>query len=403
MVRHLHARRATRAVLVSLLSIAALPALAKDRLHTLQIFNGPNGGAPETPLLADGHGGFYGATYMGGAANLGTVFHVAADGSVSTIHEFAAGTGAAHPFANLLLQDDGSLIGGALRADGKTGSVVYKLSSSGRENVLHRFTKKSGAGYGQIWGLAKGPDGAIYGTTLNGGPFHCGALFRMTADGKTTAAHVFGGNANNDGCSPTGAPLFDAAGNLYGVTGMGGAGTSGNGGTVYRLAADGSYSLLHSFSTFPAPGDGKTPTGPVARDAHGNLYGATYEGDTSTAQGGVVWRVAKDGSYSVVHAFSGDWTRDGDGASPYGGVIADASGNLYGTTSHGGVGNNGAVFKIARSGRERVLHSFLAIDGAYPVAAPTLDANGDLVGTTTICGIDGGACQQGTVYRLKRS
>ncbi|HWA92294.1 MAG TPA: choice-of-anchor tandem repeat GloVer-containing protein [Rhizomicrobium sp.] len=388
---------ALAAALVAATSTAALA--GEHRLHTLQFFHGADGASPQSALIPDGAGSYYGATVSGGGADLGTVFRLAADGSVTTLHEFRAGHGAAHPSGQLVLLSDGSVAGAGDRADGKDGAVIFKLSPSGRETVLHRFGKHDPAGLGLTGGVAKGADDSLYGVTASGGRYGCGTLFHLTETGAVEVLHDFAGFANNDGCTPEfTVPLLDAQGSLYGVTRMGG---FSGWGVIYRRAADGTYSILHNFTNFPDQGDGAGPTGPLLRDAQGNLYGTTEYGDVTIAGGGAVWRLAPDGGFRLLHAFSG-LVGDQDGIDPLGGVTEDADGNLYGTTRQGGQANFGTVFKIAPNGRARVLHWFDILDGTDPVAGPTLDGQGNLLGTTMLCGVDDGSCGKGTVYRLTR-
>ena len=195
------------------------------------------------------------------------------------------------------------------------------------------------------------------------------------------------------GSAPDGGVVQDAAGNLYGATTSGGTGncSGGNGGcgTVFRIAPDGSATVLHSFA---GGSDGAIPYGGVVMDKDGNLYGTTLiGGGTGCHDGcGTVFKVAPDGSETVVHAFKGG----SDGAQPYASVVLDASGNLYGTTEHGGVGNGGCsydgagtVFEITPDGNEKILHSFLGSpDGCLPDGPLIMDRDGSLFGTTSFGG-----------------
>jgi uncharacterized repeat protein (TIGR03803 family) len=156
--------------------------------------------------------------------------------------------------------------------------------------------------------------------------------------------------------------IFDAAGNLYGVTGTGGPQT---GGTVFKLTPSGSGTWsakpLHDFITGPT--DGQSPRASVTFDAAGNLYGTTYWG--GTYNGGTVFELIpqSNGSWKEkqLHSFGGTTA---DGQNPTAGVILDAAGNLYGTTFIGGSSNYGTVFELSpRSNgqwKERIVHSFLS-------------------------------------------
>src|SRR5262249_36087498 len=127
-------------------------------------------------------------------------------------------------------------------------------------------------------------------------------------------------------------------------------------------------------------------------DGSGNLYGMTHLGGTGSE--GAVFKVRTDGSgFAVLHSFTGS-----DGAGPYGGVVLDASGYLYGTTGGGGAPNLGTIFKVKPDGTGfSTLYSFSGSDGALPYATPILDGSGYLYGTTR----DGGASSLGNVYKIK--
>jgi uncharacterized repeat protein (TIGR03803 family) len=193
---------------------------------------------------------------------------------------------------------------------------------------------------------------------------------------------------------PYGGVTLDAAGNIYGTANSGGA---HGGGTVWRLAPDGSggypTSVLHCF----LPGQSEFPFSGVTLDPAGNLYGTTYSGGTSGY--GTAWRLAPSGSgytYSTLHSFDGP-----TGAYPYLGTLTlDPAGGLLGTTYAGGANGVGAVFRLAPDGgggvTPAVLHSFAGPDGRYPYAGVARDAAGTLYGTTQ----DGGAAGAGTVWRL---
>jgi uncharacterized repeat protein (TIGR03803 family) len=201
------------------------------------------------------------------------------------------------------------------------------------------------------------------------------------AQSKYKTLHRFKGGA--DGEFMYAGLVFDQKGNLYGATTEGGAGGKG---TVFKLApnADGSWteSVLYSFR---GGTDGNTPYASLIFDQKGNLYGTTTDGG---AQGnGAVFKLAPntDGSWteSVIYSFLGGE----DGRLPYASLIFDQKGNLYGTTGHGGTGDNGTAFTLTpnadRSWTESVLYRFLGgKDGALPGASLIMDPAGNLYGTT---------------------
>jgi uncharacterized repeat protein (TIGR03803 family) len=224
-------------------------------------------------------------------------------------------------------------------------------------------------------------------------------------------------NANPvDGHEPQGGLVLDKAGNLYGVTSQGG---QYGDGTVFmvRTEANGgpAESVLHSFSR--GGQDGLGPNGELILDASGNLYGTTFSGGgrscthyTLTHGCGTVYELIPqaDGTWveQILHEFAGG---GGDGTNPSAGLVFDASGNLYGTTYHGGNSSEceksgcGTVFELTPgaggSWNEKILFNFYPNAGTNPNAALTLDASGNLYGTTEY----GGTNFYGTVFELTPS
>jgi uncharacterized repeat protein (TIGR03803 family) len=182
---------------------------------------------------------------------------------------------------------------------------------------------------------------------------------------------------------------LDPAGNLYGVTAYGGATTTG---TVFKLATSGKLTVLYNFTNGV---DGGFPTGPVALDSAGNLYGATYEGGAPNglSGAGVVFKVAPSGKYSVLYSFPST----GYDGSYGGGVIIDSTGNMYGTTSWDGKYQSGSVFMVSPTGHVTTLYDFKGgTDGRGVWASLMEDAAGNLYGTAE----SGGATGGGVVFEL---
>ncbi len=150
---------------------------------------------------------------------------------------------------------------------------------------------------------------------------------------------------------------MDAVGNVYGLTEEGG--TAGVG-TVYELSHAGTFKLLQSFAG--GAQNGCHPFGIPFIDQNGNIYGTTF--GCGSLSLGTVWRVAKDGTETLLHNFAGGKK---DGTEPFSGVIADAAGNLYGNTEIRGTSNQGTVYAINAKGKLSLLHSFAGSDGAFPV------------------------------------
>lgn len=194
----------------------------------------------------------------------------------------------------------------------------------------------------------------------------------------------------SDGGNPVNGFLMNAKGDMYGTASSGGA--SGLG-VVFRLSGKGVETVLHSFA---GGTDGAAPNGGVIQNAKGDFFGTTTAG--GAAGQGTVFRV-KGKKEVVLYSFAGGT----DGADPQAGLVMDAAGNLYGTTSAGGASGNGTVFELVAPAEkngtwtETVLYSFgTGTDGAAPIGGVTLDAAGNLYGTTSL----GGANGYGTVFEL---
>jgi uncharacterized repeat protein (TIGR03803 family) len=277
--------------------------------------------------------------------------------------------------------------------------------------IIHSFT--GGADGGQPFGsLTHDKAGNLYGNTNHGGVENlncdlngtgCGTVFALTpstAGWSFDVIYSFGGYPVDGGSPVTGAMVFDKQGNLYGTTMLGGTvsceETQGCG-TVFKLSPSQTgwtETLLWNFSN--AAQDVFWPRSGVVIGKDGNLYGTAFDGGPYFNGG--VFEVMPSGSQNVLYNFSGG----ANGAGPYGGLVFDKKGNLYGTTEAYGSGCCGTVFKIAADGTETVLHSFVGgADGDTPLAGLIFDKHGNLYGTTragggTICG--GTGC--GTVFQL---
>jgi uncharacterized repeat protein (TIGR03803 family) len=266
--------------------------------------------------------------------------------------------------------------------------------------VLHTFTGQPDGG-GPFAGVILDSSGNVYGTTNFGGVSGVGTVFRVDAGGRESVLHNFslsGGDAH----SPVSGLIRDAAGSLYGTTIGGG---QNDDGAIYRITKLGKEKVLHSFANDT---NGLQPMSDLVFDKDGNAYGTTFQGGDPSCQQfnwcGVVFRLSRNGKYTVLHAFSGP-----DGAYPVAGVILDVDGNLYGTTSFGGTGSCikfrtsitgcGVVFKLDRKGKLTVLHNFTGgSDGQCPVADLIRDAAGNLYGTTS-GDVAGSDCDSGPPHQ----
>jgi uncharacterized repeat protein (TIGR03803 family) len=203
-----------------------------------------------------------------------------------------------------------------------------------------------------------------------------GAVTTQAAQAQTLRV-LYNFAGSSDGGDPYATLIRDAAGNLYSTVDYGGTSFAG---AVFKVAPNGTETVLYSFT---GGADGAYPFSPVVRDGAGNLYGTTSMGGSSNA--GVVFKVDPGGTETVLHSFTGG----ADESYPFGGLLRDKAGNLYGTTSQGGSSNDGVLFKISPRGKETILHTFTGStkDGRYPSYTSLLmDAQGNLYGVTEEAG-----------------
>lgn len=258
----------------------------------------------------------------------------------TTLYRFTGGTDGNDPFAGVVLDEAGNVYGTAAAGGAYSGGVVYALAHSGSgwtESTLHSFGNGSD-GASPFAGLTLDGNGNLYGATAEGGTGcgteGCGTVFEMTPSEQGWGENILYHFQNSYG--PEGALIFDPAGNLYGTT------TSG---TIYEMTpANGSwlYSSLYALSFDGLP----VFESSLTRDAAGNFYGVTGLGGSGCGYGcGTIYKLSPFGggwSYTVLYQFTGG----NDGANPTGSVLVDSSGNLFGTASTGGRYNYGTVWEF---------------------------------------------------------
>ncbi|MBV9304009.1 MAG: hypothetical protein JOY62_11265 [Acidobacteriaceae bacterium] len=376
--------------------IASSSAHAQD-YQVLHAFTGVADGAwPLDNLIRDAAGNLYGTTQLGGQGN-GVVFKLDIGDTETVLHSFTGyPSDGALPVGNLIRDSAGTLYGTTAFGGTSGFGTVFKLNPAGAETVLYNFTLAAdGSPYA---GLVRDSAGNLYGTTSSGGiPCNCGVVFKVDTAGNQTVLYTFAGGT--DGGSPFAGLIRDTKGDLYGTTFFGGDLSACGGvgcGVVFKVDPSGNETVLYSFK---GGSDGLEPAGTLVRDAAGNLYGTPYEGGCSGA--GTVFKIDTAGHETILHTFAGGR----DGANPYGGLILDAEGNLYGTTTLGGIRRAcpsadgcGTVFRVDARGRETILHRFTAYKGGgYPQASLMLDNNHNLYGTTYA----GGPFDAGVIFKLK--
>lgn len=388
-------------------AIAATESLLHEFVNTQQ------GAYPQSALVADPQGNLYGTTVYGGTHGFGTVFKLTPNSSggwnQNVLHSFTGYADGAYPDGNVVLDAAGHIYGATTNGGNLTCStgcgVVFELSLDGggtwKEKVLHTFTATNGDGAYPNGSLVFDSGGSLYGTANEGGlntkacGSTCGIVFRLSpskSGWKETILYQFTGG--QDGANPAAGVVFDSQGNLYGTT-------SGYDvySTVFELSHSSNAWTFATLHTFNSAGDGSRPNG-LTLDAAGNVYGTTWNGGAN-GWGAVFELAQSQGSWTESVLYSFQITPDG--ITPRAGVVLDASGNLYGTTSYGGANGGGAVFELAQNHglwTEKILYSFQAgKDGTTPYGSVLRMPNGDLLGTTQ----QGSENGFGTVFDLTPS
>lgn len=400
-------RRPALACALALSLFAIAGSAQAQSFKSLLEFKGSNGGRTATPLLLDSAGNLYGTSLLGGKKKQdgGVVFELAPNGKVTVLHEFVGGKDGLEPSSGLIADSEDNLYG--LTLSGGDGDkpfglgTVFKLATDGTETILYAF-KGGSDGHNPEGSLLADSEGNFYGTTLQGGANGQGSVFKLASDGTESLLYSF--QNGSDGAEPVAGVIEDAQDNLYGTTFTGGLGT---GRTVFKLTPDGTETILFSFD--PGNSYGAEPNGGLIMDKNGNLYGTTTIGGLPggcLVGCGTVFEIAADGTFSVLYSFTGG----SDGGNSYASLLEDSKGNFYGTTAGGGTCGGygcGVVFELTSGGQETALYSFTGkSDGDGPGAAVIADKHGNLFGTAE----EGGqTCPNyifqtgcGTVFEIKQ-
>jgi uncharacterized repeat protein (TIGR03803 family) len=392
-------------------TFTAAEAQKAHRLQTLHVFYGPDGDQPRGNLLLDDQGNLYGTTNYGGAHHKGTVYKLAPDGTETVLHSFIghAQDGEYPSSSGLVADAAGNLYGttayGGLinptYCDPRGCGTVFKVAPDGTESIIHFFVPHSADGLEPMSGLSIDISGNLYGTAGD-------VVFKIAPDGTETILHTFGGSG--DGLGPVGHLAHDDEGNIYGATQYGGViceSTNVTCGTVFKIAPDGTESVLYAFKGAYGDGnkDGDQPLGGVIRDGAGNLYGTTWLGGGLTCLGdqdgcGTVFKVAPDGTETILHAFAGG----ADGTYPRTPLLLNNVGGVWGTTVQGGrvscsQSGCGTIFKVDSDGTHTVLYAIRKGDGVFLDSGLINDHHGFLYGVTS--GERKTQSKFGTVFRFK--
>ena len=301
------------------------------------------------------------------------------------LHSFAADSSdGAFPRAGLVANSAGDFFGVAGDGGVNSKGTAFKITRTGTFTLLHDFAGASDGAYPRA-ALVVDSIGDFYGTAIAGGANNWGTAFKMTNAGAVTLLNSFGAAAS-DGSSALAGLVPDGTGNFFGTTERGG---TNNEGTAFKMTSAGVVTVLHSFG---ALGDGERPASALVHDGSGNFYGTTGNGGAFGM--GTIFKISSAGAYTLVYSFTGL----NDGSVPYAGLVADGSGNFYGTAKFAGANNQGTIFKVTSAGVFTLLHAFSVStnDGAIPLGTLYSANNGNFYGTTYA----GGANNKGTVYKI---
>ena len=375
--------------------------------HVLHSFSGGiDGAAPYAGLAIDRAGNLYGTT-SAWVVGSGTVFKLSKRNGAwifSSLYVFSGGADGRNPNTRVVFGPDGALYGTTLQG-GQSWGTVFKLqppasvcrtvSCPWTEIVLYSF------------GLGGSPDGLypngeitfdqvgnLYGVTQQGGETDYGTVYELTpSHGTYTHNILYSFNQNNNEVYPDGLLSFDASGNLYGIAG----GILGEDSNIYELTPSGSGWIETKVFNQYTNQTGAYPSGGVILDSSGNVYGTNYLGGAQN--GGVVFKLSPSGSgwtISVLNALPGE-PQGGGGPGSF--LFMDSQGDIFGTTVTSPSGN-GSVFKLKFQNGTWVyssLHNFTGgADGSAPYSNVVSDSEGNLYGTTT----SGGAFGNGVVWEI---
>ena len=406
-----HAELANLAAMArSIFHQAGATEVAQPELTTLVSFNGTNGLEPWAGLIADVYGDLFGTTIYGGANDLGTAFEIA-----KTAHGYASspttlvsfnGANGYEPFGSLIADRHGDLFGTTYEFANLGTVFEIAKTAHGYASSPTTLVNFNGAnGSNPSSGLIADAHGDLFGTTVGGGANgDYGTVFEIakTASGYASTPTTLVSFNDANGAAPYGTLIADAHGNLFGTTAYGGPYGFG---TVFEIAktASGYASTPTTLVSFSGSANGGELLAGLIADAHGDLFGTTAAGGSDGD--GTVFEIAK-----TAHGYASTPTtlvsfNGANGATPYGSLIADAHGDLFGTTIGGGAYGDGTVFEIAKTAHgyastPTTLVSFNGTDGRAPVGQLIADAHGDLFGTTIGGGANGDG---GTVFEITGS
>jgi uncharacterized repeat protein (TIGR03803 family) len=322
-----------------------------------------------------------GLTSNGGIEGKGTAFSINTNGNNFSIIKGFADWGI-YPNGSLFKNDDGNFYGMTSRGGTNNTGTIFKMAPSGEMTMLKQLHSTIDGGYPN-GSLIKGADGYLYGLTSSGGTNTYGTIFKISASGSYS---VIKNLSYAEGANPNGSLTLASDGNFYGITNKGG---SNGVGVIFKLTPGGIYSVIHTMNSTT---EGANSYSSLTEGKDGNLYGVAYYGGSNSK--GTIFKVSTGGILTVLRHLNGS----ADGANPRGDLIQAKDGNFYGTCYGGGQLSNGTIFKISANGNSyTVIKSFASgTDGGYPYGGLMQDSDGNFYGITR----SGGSKSGGTIYKL---
>ena len=403
---------------------------AAAQITTLASFDGTNGADPQAPLVQATNGYLYGTTLNGGTSTFGTdgtIFKITPSGTLTSLYSFCKQSGCPDGYvvpAGLMQASNGYLYGTTEDGGGCCGTV-FRISLGGTLKTLDDLTVEDGSGPYPTAGLVQSSDGNLYGTTVGGGVYGAGTVFRMTPGGTLTTIFSFcplpaptcpSTDSLANGWMPAAGLVQGTNGELYGTTSGGGTNPGGGSygpGTIFKITPSGALTTLYSFCSKSNSQnsclDGYGPIATLVQATNGYFYGTTTAGGANNA--GTIFRMTPAGALTTLYNFCSQTGcadgMQGGGAAPA--LIQATDGNVYGTAPYGGATGGGTsslgfgtVFKMTPSGQLTTIYTFCiqagCEDGGRPFGGLVQDTNGTLYGTTSVGGIN--SPDYGTVFSL---
>ncbi len=356
------------------------------------LFTFPGGGSGSTPnggLVLGSAGLLYGTTFSGGSANDGTLFSLnPADSNFVTLYSFAGGTNGAAPVEKLTIGAEGILYGDTEYGGPADSGTVFSFALATQQLTTIYAFKGLADGASPGGGLLIDSNGNLDGNAELGGADNLGAIFQITPNtGTEKTLYSFTGKASGDDPAII---EFNGTGMIVGDAKKGGG--AANAGTLFTLNP--TTKKLKTLYKFSGGANGTGPSGELAFDASGNMYGTTLTGGASNV-GTIFKYTPSSATLKTLYSFTGGT----DGGAPLGGLLYASYGVLYGTTNKGGgTKNSGTRYSVnLATNALTTLHAFSGkADGGQPNHAPVFDQAGEIVGTTRIGGADG----FGTIYKF---